>query len=190
MTRRGGFGPRHGQFMTRIEWRASGAPELTSRFGQRSVGRRDNDTIRSKKCYNLKSPHYSVRAHFLAVRPTAEWPRVADLGDEESLSDRCWYHHLPTCQCRGLVPQYIGFTGKEDGDEVHLMIHPMIYLSDNALRSLSYGCSPFLPFFSFALFPLVSQNLFSPALNPRLHRPSRDAFKACLIRDRNRCWRD
>jgi len=40
MTRRGGFGPRHGQFMTRIGCRASGAPELTSRFGQRSVGRR------------------------------------------------------------------------------------------------------------------------------------------------------
>jgi hypothetical protein len=40
MTRPGRFGPRHGQFMTRIGRRASGAPELTSRFWQMSVARR------------------------------------------------------------------------------------------------------------------------------------------------------
>ena len=162
-----------------------GHDSLTS-LAQRS----DSDTIRSKKSYNLKTPHCSVRTHFLAVSPTAEWPRVGDLGDGKTLSDGCWYHHLPTCHCRGLVPQYIGFVGTEDWDEVHLMIHPMIYLSDNALQSLSYCC---LPSLLFSLSPCslrVSQSLVSPTVNTRIHRPSRDAFKACLIRDRNRCWRD
>jgi hypothetical protein len=40
MTRRGRFGPRQGQSMTRIGRRGGGAPELTSRFWQMSVGRR------------------------------------------------------------------------------------------------------------------------------------------------------
>jgi hypothetical protein len=66
MTRRGRFGPRQGQSMTRIGRRGGGAPELTSRFWQMSVGRRlprprslsalIATQSESKKSYNLKTP--------------------------------------------------------------------------------------------------------------------------------------